>query len=326
MRLMRKFVMMKQILTQLQKNNSFLLLCHMSPDGDTLGSAAALSIALKSMGKKTLCAVDGIIPSKLGFLLCDTDFVTEPEKITETFDCAIAIDTATFARLGKFGEIYRTTPSSLNIDHHLTNERYGDFSYIDNRAATGEIVLDLLEHMNCTITVPIANALYAAISTDTNNFVYSNTTEQTFQAAAKLKKAGAETAKLCDRIYYKRSLGATRLIAKALETLHIYENGRLAVLHMTLPVIAECGANRTDCDVLVNYAREIEGVEVGIFINEMPDGKFKVSLRSNAYVDVAAFAAEYGGGGHIRAAGCVYTGTPEEIESEFVKKAKKYLT
>ena len=316
---------MKKIIQHLKNNNNFLLLCHMSPDGDTLGSAAALSMALRAMGKKTQCAVDGLIPSKLGFLLFDTEFITDPAELTGDFDCAIAIDTATFARLGKFGAVYSEIPGKLNIDHHMTNEQYGDENYIRERSATGEIILELLEEMECEITVPIANALYAAISTDTNNFVYSNTTEQTFLAAAKLKKAGAETAKLCDRIYYKRSLGSTRLIAKALETLNIYHGGKMAVLHMTLDVIKTCGASRTDCDILVNYAREIEGVELGVFINEMPDGKFKVSLRSNEYVDVAAMAGEYGGGGHIRAAGCVGQGTPEEIEKTFVEKAKEYL-
>jgi len=316
---------MKKIIQELKKNNSFLLLCHMSPDGDTLGSAAALSLALRAMGKKTQCAVDGLIPSKLGFLLYDTEFIADPAELKDSFDCVIGVDTATFARLGKFGEIYRQIPAKLNIDHHMTNELYGEVNYVTDRSATGEIILEMLEEMDIALTVPMANALYAAISTDTNNFVYSNTTEQTFLAAAKLKKAGAETAKLCDRIYYKRSLGATRLIAKALETLHIYYDGKMAVLHMTLDTIKACGANRTDCDILVNFAREIEGVELGVFINEMPDGKFKISLRSNDYLDVAAFAAEYGGGGHKRAAGCVGQGTPEEIEKAVVEKAKEYL-
>jgi phosphoesterase RecJ-like protein len=99
----------------------------------------------------------------------------------------------------------------------------------------------------------------------------------------------------------------------------------MAVLHMTLAEIAECGASRTDCDVLVNYAREIETVEIAGFINEMPDGKFKVSFRSKNYADVAAFAGEYGGGGHVRAAGCVFEGPIETIEATIVEKAKEYL-
>lgn len=316
---------MKKILQTIETHERFLLLCHMSPDGDTLGSAAALALALRAKGKDAVCAVDGLIPAKLDFLLADTQFFTSPDLLSGDFDCVIAIDTATHARLGKFGANFDAAPATLNIDHHITNEQYGDVCYIAERAATGEIILELLEEMGCELTVPIANALYAAISTDTNNFVYSNTTEETFLAAAKLKRAGAQTAMLCDRIYYKRSLGATRLIGKALNHLHLYYDGRMAVLHMTLAEIAACGANRTECDVLVNYAREIEGVELGVFINEMPDGNYKVSLRSNEYLDCAAFAGEYGGGGHVRASGCVRQGTPETIEQEIVEKAKEYL-
>ncbi len=316
---------MKKILQELKKNNHFLIISHLSPDGDTLGSAAALSLALRQMGKKADCAVDGLIPKKLGFLLEDTKFITDKNELAEGYDCVIAVDTATFARLGFFGEVFNAAPMRINIDHHMTNEEYGMLNYVDDRAAVGEIILEMIKELGCEITVPIANALYAAISTDTGNYQYSNTSEQTLMAAAELRRCGAEIAKLCDEIYNRRSFAATKLIGKALGHLNLYHDGKMAVLHMTLAEIAECGASRTDCDVLVNYAREIETVEIAGFINEMPDGKYKVSFRSKNYADVAALAGEYGGGGHVRAAGCVFEGPIDRIEKIITEKAKEYL-
>ena len=316
---------MKKIIQELKKNNSFLILSHMSPDGDTLGSAYALCLALRSLGKNAVCAVDGLIPKKLGRALKGAEFIRAREDLSASFDCAVAVDTATFARLGVFGEVFSSAPVQLNIDHHITNERYGMVNLVEDRAASGEILLDIIKELGCEITVPIANALYAAISTDTGNYIYSNTTEETLLAAAELRRYGAEIAELCDEIYNRRSFAATKLIGRALGYLNLYHEGKMAVLHMMLAEIAECGASRTDCDVLVNYAREIEGVEIAAFINEMPDGKYKVSLRSNQYADVSAFAGEYGGGGHIRAAGCVFEGPIERIEEIIVEKAKEYL-
>ncbi|MBR4078860.1 MAG: bifunctional oligoribonuclease/PAP phosphatase NrnA [Christensenellaceae bacterium] len=316
---------MKKILQELKKNNHFLIISHLSPDGDTLGSAAALCLALRSMGKKADCVVEGLIPKKLGFLLVHTAFITDKNMIGDDYDCAVAVDTATYARLGHFGEVFSAIPMRINIDHHVTNERYGMLNYVEDRAAVGEIMLDFIKQLGCKIDVPIANALYAAISTDTGNFQYSNTSEQTLLAAAELRKCGAEIPKLCDEIYNRRSFAATKLIGKALGHLNLYHEGKMAVLHMTLAEIAECGASRTDCDILVNYAREIETVEIAGFINEMPDGKFKVSFRSKNYADVAAFAGEYGGGGHVRAAGCVFEGPIDRIERIIVEKAKEYL-
>ncbi len=307
---------MKRIIRELKTRGDFLLICHVSPDGDTLGSAAALALALWDMGKNVCVAVDGTVPHKLRFLRESVRFYAPDELPDRDFECAIAIDTATVRRLSALKERFFAAKSTINIDHHITNEKYAEFNYIRERAATGEIILELIEKMKRRLTPQIADALYCAISTDTHNFVYSNVTKETFMAAAKLTKSGARIAYLCDMIYYERTEGATRLIARGIENLKLYSEGRISMMTMTLAEIASCGAKREDCEVLVNYAREIEGVGIAVFFNETPEGFYKVSLRSNGDIDISDIAASYGGGGHMCASGFTHSGDPESFFKE----------
>jgi len=318
-------MMMQKTIDFLQKCDNFLITSHVSPDGDTLGSAAALCLALRQIGKKVTLGLDASVPNKLAFLNKLVIFHTADEISEDSFECAVAIDTATIARMGNIKEKYLPSKIKLNIDHHPTNDCFGDDNIIIEKASTGEIILELLEKLNIEITPDIADCLYAAVSTDTNNFVYSNVTEETFAAAARLAKYGAHIAKLCDSIYYRRSFGATKLISLGLSRIQLYCNGKISVLYMTLEDIEKCGAKREDCDVLVNYAREIDGVEIAAFVNEMPDGKYKVSLRGNKYADVSAISVKYGGGGHKKASGHVMEGDLNAIIEKVVKDASEQI-
>lgn len=316
---------MKQIIAEIRAHDDFLLIAHVSPDGDTLGSAVALKLALVRLGKRAEIALEGVVPHKLRFLTEYTDIHSRDTLPKRTYACAIAVDTATRLRLGDLQPAFDACGRSLAIDHHPTNERFCNYNWVEERASTGELILELLEAMHVPIDTRIANCLYAAIVTDTNNFVYSSVTPGTYRAAARLAEAGAEIPRLCDMIFFERSLGATRLISLGTSRIQLYADGRIATLYMTCSDVAACGAKCENCDVLVNYAQEIEGVEIAIFLNEMKDGRFKVSLRSNCDVDVARLAATYGGGGHKKAAGLVMTGKVSEIEHALVQRVQELL-
>lgn len=312
---------MKSITDELLRSDDLLLIAHVSPDGDTLGSTAALYAALKKCGKKVVAACDGAVPEKLRFLNEGITFLGSAEVEDRQYGCVVSVDVADAPRLGKLQSIYEKNDNTIDIDHHPTNTRFGKLCYVDGKSSTGEIILDLIEEMGVEVDEFMANALYAAISTDTGNFIYSSVSYETLSAAAKLRAKGADIPMLCSMIYAERSLGATKIIGRGIDRIRLYADGKVAALYITREDLAECDALKEDTECLINYAREIKGVEVAIFVNEQSGGKAKVSLRSNEYVDVSKFAQSFGGGGHIHAAGYTDYGTVEEIYNRAVEKA-----
>lgn len=318
----------EQIVQMMRENQSFLVFSHVSPDGDTLGSAAAVVLALRAMGKRAELALDGVLPDKLRFLKEYVSLLSEEQaaEFSKKCACMLAIDCGDRPRLGKpYDDLFGAFPCTGVVDHHPTNTRFGGVNWVENRASTGEMIFELLGELGVKIDARIANCLYAAISTDTGNFIYSSVTPQTFEIAARLCEQGADIPRLAAMIYGERSFGATKLIGDALTTLHLYEDGKIAVMHMTLARLYECGAKREDCEGLINYAREIQGVEIAIFINEMKDARCKISFRSKHYADMTKLSGEFGGGGHVHAAGAVMQGDIAEMERQLVAAARKYL-
>lgn len=316
---------MEKILRIFKENESFLLISHVSPDGDTLGSAAALALALKSADKKAVLACDGTVPEKLSFLCdyCEFKLIDEVNDIE--FDCIAAIDVASSARLGVFEDKFQSHSNTVVIDHHPTNEGFGAFNLIKPYSSTSEIILEVIDGLDIPLTKEIADMLFVAVSTDTNNFVYSSVSADTLSMAARLRAAGADIPGICDKVYYRRSVEETRAIGLGISTLEIHEDGRISTSYMTKEMLQSIGAKREHCESIINYCREIKGVEVALFLNEMDGGKFKVSLRSNSYVDVGMLAQKHGGGGHARAAGMVMKGSADEVKMLAIAEVKEYL-
>jgi len=317
--------MKNRILQVLEEKDNFLIVGHVCPDGDALGSAVALSLCLSSMGKNVVTAVDGGLPGKYRFMSEYTKVYTPQTLPWSDFECAIAVDTASLARLGTLLPTFCAAPFTINIDHHATNERFGDLAWIEERSAAGELVLELIEELIPTVSAPMAGCLYAAISTDTGNFTYSNTTAACLGAVARLCAYGAEISRISDEVFRSRTLEETRLIGRALETLKLFCEGRLALIHVMQSDMDSCGAKAEHCEGIIDYAREVDSVELAAFFREMEPGKFKCSLRSKRFVDVSALAAEFGGGGHNRAAGCVLTGSLEQVKETILERAKQIL-
>lgn len=315
------------ILEQIKACDDFLVVGHVSPDGDTVGSSLALCLGLRQMGKKVLFGLHGALPEKLAFMPAAFPITASEQIERRAYGAVIAVDCGDLSRLGDLGEVFSQNENTIVIDHHPTNTGFGKRNLVMPYGATGQIILELLEALDCRITAEIANLLYAAISTDTGNFSYSNTDEAVLLAAAKLRKFGADIPMLNKTIYREKTLGATRLIGRAIERLELSQDGKIAITYVLRSDYQQLGAKREDCDEVVNYARDIIGVEIAIFLRQTDaeDEKFRASLRSNQYADVSALAQEFGGGGHKQAAGCSLTGGIEAAKQQILCAARKYL-
>jgi phosphoesterase RecJ-like protein len=306
----------------LREHNKFAVLSHVRPDGDALGSTLALALSLKELGKEVRAWNEEGMLEKYNFL-AQAELLTEPPNTPEDFDVAIALDTAVQNRLGTTTTAVRSAKLWINIDHHPSNPRYGDLVYIDPTApATGQILFELLTNQKFPITPAIAENLYAAISTDTGSFQYPNTTVRTFEIAAELVRCGVEVGRVSQLLYENFPRRRIELLRDLLATMRFGCDGKLAYFSLSQASALALGVIPEDNEGLIDHLRAIQGVVVAIFFEELTDGKVRVSMRSkNEAVDVCAICTQFGGGGHVLAAGARVRGTLPEVEKKIVEQA-----
>jgi len=306
----------------LREHNKFAVLSHVRPDGDALGSTLALALSLKELGKEVRAWNEEGMLEKYNFL-AQAELLTEPPNTPEDFDVAIALDTAVQNRLGITTTAVRSAKLWINIDHHPSNPRYGDLVYIDPTApATGQILFELLTNQKFPITPAIAENLYAAISTDTGSFQYPNTTVRTFEIAAELVRCGVEVGRVSQLLYENFPRRRIELLRDLLATMRFGCDGKLAYFSLSQASALALGVIPEDNEGLIDHLRAIQGVVVAIFFEELTDGKVRVSMRSkNEAVDVCAICTQFGGGGHVLAAGARVRGTLPEVEKKIVEQA-----
>jgi len=306
----------------LREHNKFAVLSHVRPDGDALGSTLALALSLKGLGKEVRAWNEEGMLEKYNFL-AQAELLTQPPSEPEDFDVVVALDTAVQNRLGTTTSAVRHAKLWINIDHHPSNPRYGDLVYIDPTApATGQILFEFLTNQNFPITPEIAENLYAAISTDTGSFQYPNTTVRTFEIAAELVRCGVEVGRISQLLYENFPRRRIELLRELLGTMQFGCDGKLAWFCLSKAAALALGVIPEDNEGLIDHLRAIRGVIVAIFFEELPDGKVRVSMRSkNEAVDVCAICTQFGGGGHVLAAGARVRGTLAEVEKKIVEQA-----
>jgi phosphoesterase RecJ-like protein len=306
----------------LREHNKFAVLSHVRPDGDALGSTLALALSLKGLGKEVRAWNEEGMLEKYNFL-AQAQLLTQPPSEPEDFDVVVALDTAVQNRLGTTTSAVRHAKLWINIDHHPSNPRYGDLVYIDPTApATGQILFEFLTNQNFPITPEIAENLYAAISTDTGSFQYPNTTVRTFEIAADLVRCGVEVGRISQLLYENFPRRRIELLRELLGTMQFGCDGKLARFSLSKAAALALGVIPEDNEGLIDNLRAIRGVIVAIFFEELPDGKVRVSMRSkNEAVDVCAICTQFGGGGHVLAAGARVRGTLPEVEKKIVEQA-----
>ena len=286
----------------LDKKHRFMVTSHITPDGDSIGSTLALTLALLKMGKRAVPVIKDDIPKKYRFLP-GTDLIVK--DTSESFDAVIALDCGDIERLGFEKQLKEYGPIVINIDHHKSNDFFGDLNLVDaNSSSVGEMVYRLIDG-KIDIDYDIALNLYTAIITDTGSIKYSNTTPSSLKILANLVDKGVKPDYVSRHVFERRSLASIKLLKSVLNTLEISADGKIASLLITRDMLRDSGASEEDTDGMINYAREIEGVEVAVIFKENEDSLIRVGFRSNEWVDVSMIAAKFNGGGHPRAAGCV---------------------
>jgi phosphoesterase RecJ-like protein len=307
-----------QIAEALRAHQRFTIMSHIRPDGDALGCIIALGLALREMGKEvTLWNEDGA--AEKFHYLPGWDLVSRPPAEPVDVEVAVALDTASQLRLGTALTAVKSAQLWINIDHHISNEGYGDLSYIDATApATGQILYELIEFAGFPLTPDIAENLFAAISTDTGSFQYPNTTARTYEIGAALIRAGVKVGDLSQKMYESYPLRRVYLLRALLNALKLSCEGRVASFVLTQKMVDELGVIPDDNEGLIDTIRAIDGVVVAAFIEELAsEGKVRISLRSkDERVDVCKIAQQFRGGGHKLAAGARFKGPVTEVEEK----------
>ncbi len=311
------------IKVQIDKANSIVILTHENPDGDAMGCALAMYNALKQLEKD----VDVIVPE---FSRCFEFLPGIPEIKKEgrkEYDLAIAVDCADTKRLNGFVDYFDDAKVTVQIDHHGVNTMFADYNYVDPVApACAQILVKVLPYWNVEITKDIGTCLLTGIITDTGGFKYSGVTSETFEFAAWLLQKGVNVSNVYKNVLQTVTRSSFELNRIARNRIEFFEDGKIAFTYITCEDEEIVNSETGDYEGIVDIGRDVEGVEVSIFLRELKKGGYKVSLRSNEYVNVSDICLMFGGGGHIKAAGCTITnGTLEQIRDKLIAQTKMYL-
>lgn len=313
-----KEIGMEEAISFLKKHERFLLVGHEHPDGDDVGSICALHNVLLSMGKQADMVLPDSVPEVFRLVKASEKIMTEIPS-DRNYDALVFTDLGNIGRGGNFD--FPDVPS-LCIDHHRTNERYTDFLYLKYKyAATAEILAEMFFAMGAKLDKDTCNALYMAIGTDSGFFKFSCTSENTLLMASRLVGMGADPSYIANKLDEKteEAMKCYKLVA---ETIHSYHDGKIVVAYMDEDAMKLDGENS---DYYASILRCIKGAEIAALFKYKGKDEYRVSLRSLNYANVSELAAEFGGGGHWKAAGCTVKGPLSEGEAKFIKAAVKYL-
>ncbi|WP_163857833.1 DHH family phosphoesterase [Paenibacillus elgii] len=306
----------------IREQDDFLVVAHVQPDGDAAGSTFAVAWMLQSLNKRFTLINEGRIPDKFMYMAGPhtvIEYVKDPPE--RKFSAVISVDCADFGRIGLVSECFAQERKLLNIDHHATNDGFGTVNLVrSDAAATVEVLYDLALELNLEFTPELNDCIYTGLLTDTGGFRYSNTTPKVMQIAADMLARGVKGYELAERLLETMTLGQVSLLKRSLNTLSFAHENKVAWLSVTLDDLSATDASSEDMDGLVNYARNVEGVEVGMLFKEKEPGIIKVSFRSGGLADVAALAQKFGGGGHVKAAGCTIRGSMSETVERVVRE------
>lgn len=293
---------------------------HIRPDADALGSTIAFALWLRDCGKEVTAYNEEGSTSKFHYLPCH-EIVSLPPATPQKFDVFVALDTSVKNRLGTVNKAIAPGTTILNIDHHISNENYGDVNFIDASApATGQILLEFFQHVGARVSAEMATNLFAAISTDTGSFQYAGTNERTFAAASHLIGCGVDVPGLSRAMYDSQPRRRFELLRHALNTAEFHCDDRIATFSLPMDLVERLKVLPEDNEGIIDHLRSIDGVEAAVFFEELPEGKVRVSARSKfPRIDVCKVCKQFEGGGHAMAAGARVDGTLDQVKNDFLK-------
>ena len=305
----------------LKSQKSVAIILHVRPDGDAIGSGLALFYALKNIGIDAGVFCDDVIPERFDFIL-EKGLVKR--AIDKDYDCVCFVDCADRYRSGSIYESVKAKKNTVNIDHHVSNDRYAKINYVCDLSSNCENVYNLINEMGVTIDEKIANFLLMGVLTDTGNFQHKNVTDSTLFVAGELVKKGADINKLSYHMFNAQSKARAMLFGKVMSKIRYFLDDRLAMIIVSNSDFASTGAKREETEGFIDFIMGIDTVKVGVCISEMENGTKKVSLRSKG-PDVNAVAGTFGGGGHVLASGCQLQGDVEEVVDKLRYVVSQYI-
>lgn len=296
--------MLSDLKSTIEASKRIALMMHISPDGDTCGSALALCRGFLLIGKQVTVFCDDAIPAVM-MPLCGADSIMKPEEASvEPFDLAIAVDVADRARMGRGITIFDAARHNAQIDHHGTNPAYASINIIRSPlSATGVLVAQVLDALGIALDAQIAECLYTAVATDTGSFRQQNTDADALRLAARCCETGFVWQDTARRLFSLRPLCQNKLLGLALSSMALYADGKIAVMTLTREDFRSVGALPEHTEGIINYALNTEGVSMACMVAERSDC-VRCSLRALPPRNVARVAEALGGGGHALAAGC----------------------
>jgi bifunctional oligoribonuclease and PAP phosphatase NrnA len=316
---------MNDIVDVIHKSNKVGITCHISPDGDSIGSVIGLTIALRRLNKDAYIISKEQLPGIYSFLPYSDEINGECYKPTESTDCVIVLDCGNMERINFLLDSNKRNYVLVNIDHHLTNGLYGEINYIDTKAsAVGEIVYTLLKTLDIEIDKDIAQCLYTAVMTDCGSFRYSNTTPNTHYIAADLISTGIDFNDIFQRVYENKKFKNIKLLGKIIENMELALNEKVCVMQLTKSMCEDLNVDSKNVDEVINIGMQVEGVEVTVLFKELEEGT-KVSLRSRFQFDVRRLAEAFGGGGHTKASGFMSSRNISECKKDVLKLIEKEM-
>jgi phosphoesterase RecJ-like protein len=317
--------MLKKIADEIKNKESFLISTHLNPDGDAIGSELALGICLANLGKEATIFNQNNTPRIYRFLPHSEKIVHQIDN-SRDYDLVFIVDCSDLERGGEDFEKIISKNKIINIDHHLTNKLFGELNLVDiNASATGELIYRVLREIPAKITLPIALNIYTAILTDTGSFHYPNTTAKSLEIAGEMIKIGVDPWRVAEAVYENNSLAQLRLMGLALNTIEVSDGGMIGSMVVYKDMFRQTGTTSEDTEDFVNYLRSLSKIKVAVFLKEISEECFKLSLRSKGELDVAEIAGQFGGGGHQNAAGFTIRGDLTEIKEKVFRVIRKKL-
>ena len=307
--------MLSQVVELIENKSKFAITTHIKPDGDGVGSSLGLCWLLRSLGKSAEVIVHGEVPPAYRSLP-GADEIRDVKEIDGKYDAVFVIECSDVSRPGIAGLHDQFT---VNIDHHATSEHFGTINWIDSTAsAVGEMIYNLCKAIGGRITKEIAECVYMALVTDTGSFHFPNTSDRTLKVASELIKAGARPAQIGEAVYNNYPWSRIELMRQVLGTVKRDESGRIAMLRQTIEMKEVSGAIDGDNNGFVNIPLAAKDVQAAIYMREVGEDQYRVSLRSKGDINVAKVAEGFGGGGHNNAAGLRIEGNWDEAEAKIV--------
>lgn len=316
---------MHDILRAIQAGSRFLVATHVSPDGDAIGSMAAMGHMLKSLGKDVVLYNASGLPEHFSWVNLPAPVLTELPSLAG-FDAIIALDCGDDRRGGKALQDAMAAHRTFVVDHHLSNPKWGELNWVEvDRSSTGEMVATMALELGLSLSGPLGEAVYLCLVTDTGHFSFENTSPRCMEMAATIIRQGINLARINELIQNQWSLARFRLWGEVLGGLTLHFDGQLGVIRITTEQLSRLGATSVDSEGLTNFVLRIKGCKMAQSLREDADGSLKLSLRSVSDVNIQPVAAAFGGGGHKCAAGANLQGDIDEVESALIAALGKIL-